>query len=176
MRGFHPLATTLAATLAAVALLACEERQGGTPEAAAAPGAEAAASDEGLLPGTPAGGLTAWIEDIHGGLEDLPAVAARDASAARRQALDLYIGRQEYIELYFGAAGTLAGGAELDAAVDSAEARFHDLMQLVGQAPVDSVAAAAALGALRDAHERVLELARAHSPALDPRETAEAPR
>lgn len=155
----------LALLLAAAGLVAC----GDTGERVPSVGAETPTATGGLIPGTPEAGLDTWIDLIHDGLAPVPALATRDPGEARSVALDLYIGRQEYIELYFGSAGPLAGGAELDAAVDSSEARFHEVMQLIGQPTGDSATVSAAIDSLRAAHERVLELARATAPALDPR-------
>ena len=81
-----------------------------------------------LAAGTPAGGLRAWIGDVRRGLDGVAATAAVDPERASRTALDLYLTRQEYIEMYWGTAGRLSRGAELGPAVKEAETRFHLLL------------------------------------------------
>lgn len=171
----------LLAVLALVAVAGCGADGGsreGDAATASAPGAAAAeTADDAPVPGTPAGGLEAWIEDVRAGLADLPASALEDASAARQLALDLYLGRQEYIEVYFGAAGAGAAHPELSSAVAEAEARFHELFRLLGSSPPpDSGAVAAAVAAITDEHGRVLERARDAGVPLDPRHSEAAPR
>lgn len=87
---------------------------------------------EGRAPGTPDGGLVDWIDDIRATLAELP---LDSPAAARQKVLDVYIGRQEFIELYYGAGGRLGPRAELVAAVTEAEDRFHELMTVLGQDP-----------------------------------------
>ncbi len=100
---------------------------------AAAPATEEVAPAEaGRVPGTPDGGLVDWIDDIRATLASLP---ADSPAVSRQRVLDAYIGRQEYIEMYYGAGGRLGPRAELVAAVTEAETRFHDLMTALGQDP-----------------------------------------
>ena len=146
---------------------------GGTADemSQAEPAADARAAETraGLIPGTPAGGLEQWIQDIYNGLEGVEALSATDGMAAQRQALEQYIDRQEYIELYYGPGGRLVSAEHvtLGAAVDSAEARFHDLMRVANEAG-DSTATAAAVSALRTEYDRVLSEARAAGVPLTP--------
>ncbi|HUG00342.1 MAG TPA: FTR1 family protein [Longimicrobiales bacterium] len=95
-------------------------------------GQVAPAADGERVPGTPEGGLADWIDDIRATLDHLP---VDSPAVARQRVLDAYIGRQEFIEMYYGAGGRLAPRAELVASVDEAEARFHELMQVLGQDP-----------------------------------------
>lgn len=121
----------LAAALAIVGLAACGA--GGEEPAADAVGEEPAPADAAArLPGTPDGGLVDWVDDIRATLAALP---ADSPAVARQKVLDAYIGRQEYIELYYGAGGRLGPRAELVASVTEAETRFHELMQALGQDP-----------------------------------------
>ena len=98
-------------------------------DASAAP-----AAPTGLIPNTPPGGLERWVEDIRTGLADLPQRAAEDMAAAQDAALDLYIGRQEYLELYYGELGRYRATDELATAITEDEAAFHQLLQMVNPA------------------------------------------
>jgi high-affinity iron transporter len=128
----------------------------------------------GLIAGTPDGDLDQWVADIRTGIAPLAEEARTDAGAAQRQALDLYVTRQEYIEMYYGAAGRLKASAALGAQVETAETRFHELMKLLGEQPVDVVAVAAAVKALDAQQARVLETWRREPTRLD-RDAAAAP-
>ncbi|HEX7119793.1 MAG TPA: hypothetical protein VF212_13465 [Longimicrobiales bacterium] len=135
--------------------------------AAGAPAEKAAATE--VIPGTPAGGLTDWVADIQRGLAELPARVGSAPKEAQQAALDLYIGRQEYIELYYGPGGRRTAGAELGVAVEEAETRFHELMQLLGGAtPPDSASVAAAVEALSAQLDRVVAEAKAVGVSLEP--------
>src|SRR5512142_505360 len=63
-----------------------------------------------LAAGTPAGGLHDWITDVRRGLQGVTETAAVDPTRASKAALDLYLTRQEYIEMYWGTAGRLSRG------------------------------------------------------------------
>jgi hypothetical protein len=137
-----------------------------TPEAeavppAAAPGA--GANTTGLIAGTPPGGLVEWVEEIRAATSGLPELAITDPAAAQKKALDTYIGRQEYIEMYWGEGGRLTRGSELAPAVMAAEARFHELMQaLPGTGgPVDGNKVRTAVVALSAQYDKVLAAATA---------------
>ena len=90
-----------------------------------------AATDSALIPGTPAGDLADWVRDIRSGIAAIPALAVSDQAAAQSRTLDLYITRQEYAEMYFGVDGRQRRSAELAAAIETAEERFHELMKLL---------------------------------------------
>lgn len=167
--------TVGAPCLAALAMLGCGGGQ--------APGSAAGAEDEARvagaapmpIPGTPAGGLVDWVAEIRSGLQALPAQAATEPRAAQDRALELYVGRQEYIEIYYGPAGRLSGGGVLGTTVAEAETRFHELMQLLGQTPApDSARVATAVDALEGQLERVLAEARAAGVPLAPSGSADA--
>jgi hypothetical protein len=99
---------------------------------AATPAAVAnAPARNGLIPGTPPGDLGDWVHDIRQGIATLPDRAAKDAAAAQRGALDLYVTRQEYSEMYYGVDGRIRSSAELATAIETAEARFHELLKLL---------------------------------------------
>jgi FTR1 family protein len=130
VRFLAPLAVA-AATLPWLA--ACGREEPSEAGADAAPASEVAPAEPGArVPGTPDGGLEDWIDDIRATLVALP---TDSPSTARQRVLDVYIGRQEFIELYYGPAGRLAPRAELVATVEEAEARFHTLMQVLGADP-----------------------------------------
>jgi high-affinity iron transporter len=120
-----------------------------------------------LIPGTPEGDLGDWVQNIVDGTARLPEEAKSDAASAQRKALDLYVSRQEYIEMYYGPGGKLSASAELGAAIESAEARFHELMQLLGAKPVDIAAVEKATTALHEQEKQVSSLWRAGKARLD---------
>lgn len=161
----------LIGTIAAVFACACADgaEQRDVAGEATAPTAEAA-TEPGLLGGTPPGGLAEWVGDIRAGLEPVPEQAATDASAALRTVLDLYVTRQEYIELYWGVNRPLFAGDVMDAEVEEAERRFHVLMQLLQRPEAPEVSAVAeAVEAVRAQEAAVLETARSVGAVLDPR-------
>lgn len=133
-----------------------------TAEATEAPAP--AAGDQGLIPNTPPGGLEQWIEDIRTGLANVPELAATDMAAAQKTTLDLYIGRQEYLELYYGEAGRYRSSDALATAITEDEAAFHQLLQMVNPAAsetADTAAIRAQLETLNERLDTVLEEARA---------------
>lgn len=137
-----------------------------TPETADEP--PPAAAD--LIPGTPAGGLEDWIAEIREGTTGIEIAAAEDATAAQRKALDLYVGRQEYLELYYGTNGRLTSGVEMELgeAVMENERRFHEMLQLLAVSPVDTAALRAKRDELHAQMDEVLELAKNVSVPLTP--------
>ena len=125
----------LALLILAAATAACDAP---AQKNAIAAGPDAAASismpnDGGLIPGTPAGDLADWVKDIRKGLDDIPALTKQNPADAQKKALDLYITRQEYAEMYYGLDGRNKASEELSAAIEAAEQRFHVVMQLLAQ-------------------------------------------
>lgn len=131
-----------------------------------------------LIPGTPAGGLEDWVADIREGTVGIEVAAAEDATAAQRKALDLYVGRQEYLELYYGTNGRLTSGVEMELgeAVMENERRFHEMLQLLAVSPVDTAALRAKRDELHAQMDQVLELAKHVSVPLTPPGNASAAR
>ncbi len=143
-----------------------ETRSPGTgTEVAATP----AAAPSTLAAGTPAGGLKDWIGDVRRGLARLPGEAAANPTQASKSALDLYLTRQEYIEMYWGSGGRLNRGAELGPAVKEAETRFHLVLSRFepGHA-VDPVVLRRDIQSLSEQYARVIELAQHSGALLDP--------
>lgn len=91
--------------------------------------------------------VVAWAAEIRAGIADLPTRVTDDPDGARQRAVELYVTRQERIEQASGP-GTGAP-ADLAESVHQAEARFHELMQLLGATPPPDRAAV---------HEAVLAL------------------
>jgi hypothetical protein len=121
------------------------------------------------IPGTPEGGLERWIGDIRSGIAPLPAMAATDPARAQQHALDLYLSRQEYIELYYGDRGRLARHPDVIDGVDAAEARFHELLRLLGRDPAPERAEVAdAVADLDGRLQELIALAREAAVPLDP--------
>ena len=93
----------------------------------------------GLIPGTPEGDLADWVADIRSGLKEVASLAANDMPGAQRKALDLYVTRQEYAEMYYGVDGRNRASAELADAIETAEEKFHVVMKLLAN-PAPAVA------------------------------------
>jgi FTR1 family protein len=138
--------------LACLGMAACAEQ----PDTQNTEQTVAPAPAGGLIAGTPDGDLDQWVTDIRTGIQPLAAEAVADGPGAQRKALDLYITRQEYIEMYYGPGGRLQASAELGNAIEESEAAFHNLMQLLGKPPVDAEAARQAVAALDEKQARVL--------------------
>jgi hypothetical protein len=108
--------------------------------------------------------VVAWAEEIRAGIAALPGRVADDPDGARQRAVELYVTRQERIEQTSGP-GT-GSPAELAGSVHEAEARFHELMQLLGATPSpDSTAVRGAVQALDARLAEVVELAAGTEPA-----------
>ena len=164
---------TLVTSLAAASLAAgCRGRSAAEADARERPAAvvvPAAAGPLTLAAGTPAGGLRTWTGEVRRGLQGLPALAARDAAAAQKSALELYLTRQEYIEMYWGAAGKLTRGSALGPAVAEAERRFHLILaQIQPGKPADPAALRALIGSLGEQYDRVVATAEQAGAPLDP--------
>jgi hypothetical protein len=135
--------------------LACERSQP-APEARE----PAAAQNNEPIAGTPPGDLEQWVGDIRRGLESVRNGLGGDRGALQRQVLDLYVGRQEYLEMYYGPGGRMSPTEELAAAVKAAEDRFHVLIQLTGAAaPVEVAELEQAISALESQLDEVLRAA-----------------
>jgi len=145
-------------TIAFTVATACT---GGESDGAAQADAQPTA-DNVVIQGTPAGGMEDWARDIQTGIRDLAAAATRNSQEAQREALDLYVSRQEYLELYWGPAGRLlpAGGEALGQAVLDAETGFHELLTLLTASPVDSARVSERVDTVTARLERVLATAR----------------
>ncbi|HEX6559153.1 MAG TPA: hypothetical protein VF021_06805 [Longimicrobiales bacterium] len=104
--------------------------------------------NDGIIPGTPEGDLGDWVHDIRSGIARLPALAATDAPAAQRAAIELYVSRQEYNEMYYGLEGRNRVSDELSHAIETAEERFHTLMKLLGTKDPAQSAVRAAVASL----------------------------
>jgi high-affinity iron transporter len=151
IRRLLPLVLALAITAACERAESPENTQ--VAETQAAPAAPAS----GLIAGTPEGDLDRWVTDIRSGIAPLTEEAKTNGSAAQGKALNLYVTRQEYIEMYYGAGGRLNASAALGTEVEAAETRFHELMKLLGTQPVDVPAVEKAVAALDAQQARVLE-------------------
>lgn len=120
-----------------------------TPDPGA--GASVAGTPEvGQMEGTPAGGLDDWLRDIEAGLPVMGDVVS-DWRATQRSAVQLYVERQEYIEMYWGPSGRLQGegGAPLAASVAGLETAFHEFMQALMAQPLDTARVRSAMDTMR---------------------------
>lgn len=127
-----------------------------------APADSAGATPTAAPANAPVDSVIAWAEDIRAGIVPLAARVGGDAEGARQKAVELYVTRQERIEQTVGP-GTGSGDA-LEQAVHEAEARFHDLMQILSTTtPPDSASVEAAVSALDRELIRVLDLAPARA-------------
>ncbi|HSL70404.1 MAG TPA: hypothetical protein VK864_09190 [Longimicrobiales bacterium] len=146
--------TSILCLLALAGLAACEGN--GRPAPAAATPARSAGTE--LIAGTPAGDLEDWVRDLSAGLDTVAASLA-DRSNAHSRVLALYVGRQEYLEMYYGPGGRMSPPPDVAEAIKQAEARFHELMKLTGATPpADEKAVRDAIGGVRQQLERVLSL------------------
>ncbi len=128
------LTKTAALTGILVVLLGCErDTESGQP-AQDLPAAVPAANNE-LIVGTPKGDVEEWIADVQTALDSVSAGLTSAPDAVHRQVLDLYVTRQEYIEMYYGPGGRMTPTRQLSDAVKLAETRFHELMRLTGATP-----------------------------------------
>lgn len=112
----------------------------------------------GLIPGTPDGDLADWVKDIRKGLAEVPALTKTNPAAAQKQALDLYVTRQEYLEMYYGLDGRNQATPELSRAIETAEEKFHVLMQLLAQKGPAPDVVETAVDSLDDQHALVAKL------------------
>lgn len=163
----HPTrsATILTCSLA----FACTTADAPRRSADAQP-ASAVAPSPDRLAGTPEGGLKDWVADIQAGLEGLSDKARADGKSAQKFAVDLYVGRQEWLERYWGTYGLLTQGVapELGQAVMGAEARFHELLTVLTAETRQSEKVDAAIAALRAQLGIVLTQAESANVALEP--------
>ena len=154
-----------AVILVVAAFAACDAPS--THRAVAAPANTAPqAAPNALIPGTPPGDLDAWVREIRAGIAALPAAVAQDPAAAQRTALDLYVTRQEYLEMYYGVDGRLKQSEELAAAVETAEERFHELLKLFTTPQPATAPIQAAVDALDQQQAEVVRLWQAGSARL----------
>lgn len=179
MRAAHGWSIISVALAGAAALLAVGCRGDGAARAEAEPPPPAARASmpAGLIAGTPPGGLEDWIADVRRGLTAAAERWADDPAGAQRQALDLYLTRQEYIEQYYGTGGRLNADPALGADVKAAEDRFHEVLQQFR--PGSDVAPATRAGGLERlfaSYDRVLAAAKsAGVPMVPPGNAAAAP-
>ncbi|HEY7472440.1 MAG TPA: hypothetical protein VIE68_08850 [Gemmatimonadota bacterium] len=118
-----------------------------TPPSSAAAGPAATAGADSVV---------VWAREIREGIAPLPGQVGSDPEGARQRAVELYVTRQERIEQTVGP-GT-GSAADLAASVHEAEARFHELMQLLAETPPpDSIRVAAAVEALDAGLAEVLD-------------------
>lgn len=115
-------------------------------------------NDGGLIPGTPDGDLADWVEDIRDGIADVPALTKENPAEAQKKTLDLYVTRQEYAEMYYGLDGRNKATDELSAAIETAEERFHVLMQMFAQKAPSHDAVKSAVAALDEQQALVAKL------------------
>lgn len=122
-----------------VSAIACasEPAESGTAERPERSGSAAAPSPAPAA--ASADSVVAWAAEIQAGIADLPTRVTDDPDGARQRAVELYVTRQERIEQASGP-GTGAP-ADLAESVHQAEARFHELMQLLGATPPPDSAA-----------------------------------
>src|SRR5688572_20473958 len=129
--------------------------------------ASASAAASGLIPGTPEGDLDAWVNDIRTGIATLPAQARTNPDSAGRKTNDLYVTRQEYIEMYYGVGGRLKASEALGLDIETAETRFHELMKVFIAQPVDVAGVDNAVKALDAAQAKVLATWQSEKTRLD---------
>jgi FTR1 family protein len=152
----RPLLACVFCCVAATACRQSDSTETKTPQVAAAEPVTTPAAG-GLIAGTPEGDLDQWVSDIRLGIAPLPKQARTDVAGAGRKATELYVSRQEYIEMYYGAGGRLKASAALGVEVETAETRFHELMKLLITPPVAVSAVEQAVKALDAQQAKVLK-------------------
>jgi hypothetical protein len=137
--------------------------------------AASAPAQTGFATGTPAGALPEWIAEIKKGIARLPEQAEKDPAGAQKVAMDLYLTRQEYIEMYWSAA-RLPTTPALSQAVKDAETRFHEVLGLVGpSSKANRAQVSAAVKALDAQYDVVLREARSAHVKMNPTEVFGSP-
>jgi hypothetical protein len=103
------------------------------------------------MEGTPAGGLETWLAAITTGMPTSGSALTSDWQAQHRQLLELYIGKQEYVEMYWGPNGRLQGegGVALGQAVLDLETAFHEVLQRLVAVPLDTAGVLSAAAKVR---------------------------
>ena len=114
--------------------------------------------NNGLIPGTPAGDEGDWIAEIRGGIKSLPAMTKTDPAAAQKKALELYVTRQEYSEMYYGVNGRNKVSVEMGNQIATAEQRFHDLLKILTAKNPNPAEVSAAVAKLDAEQKKVLEM------------------
>ena len=160
-----PRCLLLPSAILLLTVLGACDRELPEPEAGASPADSAGARTTAAAHAdAPVDSVIVWAEDIRSGIAPLSGRVGGDPDGARQRAVELYVTRQERIEQTVGP-GT-GSGAALEQAVHEAEARFHELMQILGTTtPPDSASVEAAVSALDRELIRVLELAPARTAA-----------
>lgn len=148
----------LCAAAAAITTSACNAPQQKEAEAATKASTSVSVPNDGLLPGTPAGDEGDWINDIRTGIKAIPELAAKDAAAAQKKALELYVTRQEYSEMYYGVNGRNKVSEQMGKEIATAEERFHDLLKLLGSKTPGNAEVVAAVKALDKQQAIVLDM------------------
>ncbi|MBW3660715.1 MAG: hypothetical protein KY397_03675 [Gemmatimonadetes bacterium] len=144
-----------------------------TPEAevpAAVPGVESGETErsEAAPSATPEpedAELTTLVHDIRRGIAGIPGMVGESPDSARQSAVELYVSRQEVIEAGWGPRAGEDRARPVALAVDEAEHRFHELMEVLSvDPPPDSIAVAAAVESLDQALVDILREAEAEGP------------
>ncbi|MGD8277244.1 MAG: hypothetical protein PVH00_04425 [Gemmatimonadota bacterium] len=129
--------------IGALALAGCGRGEG----AEAAASADSSVVDAGQqggywVEGTPAGGLESWLSDIASEMPTDGSALTSQWQETHRTLLELYVGRQEFVEMYWGPHGRLQGegGSALGQAVLDLETAFHEVLQGLVSVPLDTAA------------------------------------
>lgn len=139
--------------VAAAMAVACSEGEEPASDTQPADGraVDMGAPGSGLIQGTPPGGLEDWLSEIEAGLPSSPGAPGEESRQVQRRLLDLYVGRQEYLEMYWGPTGRLQGegGEALGEAILELETAFHELLQAHVREPLDTARFVSALQAAK---------------------------
>jgi acetyl-CoA carboxylase alpha subunit len=158
MKVMLPQAKTVAVAGLVAVLMGCDRK---AERPAQETGDAAPAAGAGLVAGTPAGDLEEWIAEVQSGLDSVTQQTGVNAAEMHRRVLDLYVSRQEYIEMYYGPGGRLTPTPQLSEAVKLAETRFHEIMRLTGSTPAaEATAISKAIGELKTQYAIVLNEAK----------------
>ena len=150
---------SLFACIAALSVAACNapaQKEAVASTKSAAP--TVTVPNNGLIPGTPAGDEGDWITEIRSGIKTLPQLVKSDAAGAQKKALELYVTRQEYSEMYYGVNGRNKVSVEMGAQIATAEQRFHDLLKILSSKTPSADDVTSAVAKLDKEQKKVLEM------------------
>lgn len=120
--------------------------------------------------GTPPGGLESWLSDITSGMPTEGSALTSEWRVLQQRLLELYVGRQEYVEMYWGPNGRLQGegGLALGQSVLDLETAFHGVLQAVASVPMDTSSVLSAAAEVKREAAAVWEAAKVSGLPLSP--------
>ncbi len=142
----------------------------GTDASARTADSEASPAGGLRVEGTPPGGLESWLSEIRSGMPTDGSAMKSQWQVLHRQLLELYVGRQEYVEMYWGPNGRLQGegGLALGQAVLDLETAFHEVLQGIVAVPLDTTVVLSAAAKVKREADMVWAAAEVSGLSLEP--------